>query len=165
MKGLNMKTGRPKKNVTFWDRLDAQSHTNENGCRIFTGSRDKGGYGWVMKEGKQVLIHREVFKKHNPEIVVTGVIMHICDVRNCINPEHLKHGTQGENFADMVSKGRRVTAKGSRNQGAKLVESDIPKIRELAAMGVKHTRLSQDFGVSQTAIGRIVCRKTWSHVP
>lgn len=32
--------------------------------------------------------------------------MHLCDNRACIEPSHLKLGTQKENIADMFNKGR-----------------------------------------------------------
>ena len=160
-----MARGRPEKGQTFWDRLDNQSVYDDNNCKLFMGARDKGGYGWVMKEGKQVLIHREVFKKYNPEINIDGfVVMHLCDQRNCINPQHLKKGTQGENFADMVNKGRRITAKGIRNYGAKIKDADVIAIRQLLLEKVKKSEIAKKFGLSESTIYRIASGNLWKHV-
>lgn len=35
-----------------------------------------------------------------------ALILHTCDVRNCINVEHLFLGTQRDNMQDMAAKGR-----------------------------------------------------------
>ena len=160
-----MARGRPVKGQTFWDRLDNQSVYDDNDCKLFMGARDGLGYGWVMKEGKQVLIHREVFKKYNPDVDITGfVVMHQCDQRNCINPEHLKRGTQKENVHDMIAKGRKASTAGSKNSQARLTEKKVLEIRELVASGMTRTQIAKDWGFSISAIGRAASGKYWTHV-
>ena len=91
--------------------------------------------------------------------------MHICDTPNCINPNHLKHGTVAENVADMVAKGRRVSVKGSAQKDAKLNELVIPEIRKRLAKFESCTTIARDYGVSDSAIRSIEKGKTWKHVP
>lgn len=90
--------------------------------------------------------------------------MHSCDTPNCINPEHLRHGTQADNIADMVAKGRRVTVKGSAQKDAKLTESDIPVIRKMLEDGCSGYSISKKYMVSEQAIRFIKQGKTWKHV-
>ena len=156
---------RPKKGVTFWDRVNAHVVKHENGCHLFNGHLDECGYGRISKDGKLVRVHREIWKLHNPNQEITGVIMHSCDTPNCINPEHLSHGTQADNIADMVEKGRRVTVKGSAQKDAKLSESDIPVIRKMLKDGQSGYSISKKYGVSEQAIRFIKQGKTWKHVP
>jgi hypothetical protein len=45
-------------------------------------------------------------------------VLHKCDNPLCVNPEHLFEGTQKENIADMIGKGRRGKPfPGSRSRG------------------------------------------------
>jgi hypothetical protein len=155
---------RPFRHETFWDRVEKHITIDENGCHLFTGCLNHDGYGRIGKDGKNVYIHREVFKKHNPEIEMTGVIMHTCDKPNCVNPEHLKHGTVADNVADMVAKGRRVTVKGSNQPDAKLHEKDIPAIRLRLQTNESCTTIGRDYNVSASAIRNIEKSRTWTHV-
>ena len=155
---------RPFRHETFWDRVEKHVNIDENGCHLFTGCLNHDGYGRIGKDGKNVYVHREVFRKHNPEIEMTGVIMHSCDTPNCVNPEHLKHGTVADNIADMVAKGRRVTVKGSNQPDAKLHEDDIPAIRLRLQTNESCTTIGRDYNVSDSAIRNIEKGRTWTHV-
>ena len=81
---------------------------------------------WVKTaKGKDVRVgqHRLVYAQaHNmtPADMKNLIVMHKCDVRNCINPEHLMLGTAEDNMRDMVNKGRHVTHFVAGNQFEKL---------------------------------------------
>ncbi len=76
------------------------------GCWEWTGGVNKDGYGQVGDSGGTIGAHRasaELFKGGIP----TGkLVMHICDNRRCVNPDHLSFGSSRINSQDMVVKGR-----------------------------------------------------------
>jgi hypothetical protein len=75
-------------------------------CITYSGYIGKGGYGYDYDPdtGKTCLAHRLAFK--NAFGYLPEVVMHTCDDPSCVNPEHLKGGTQSENIKDCVAKGR-----------------------------------------------------------
>lgn len=150
--------------TTIMDRILRHVVISEKGCHLFMGHRNEDGYGRIGKGQSLVYVHREVFKDHNPNVEILGVIMHTCDMPNCVNPKHLIHGTQADNIADMVAKGRRVVLKGSAQGGAKLTEADIPIIRMRLKYGATYASISRDYGVSETTIRFIDIGKNWKHV-
>jgi hypothetical protein len=55
---------------------------------------------------------------------------------------------------------------GERNYGAKLIASQVSAIRaEYAVGGVLHKDLAAKYGVHKTAIGKIIRREKWAHLP
>jgi signal transduction protein with GAF and PtsI domain len=89
-------------------------------------------------------------------------VCHRCDVRACVNPEHLFLGTRAVNMADAVAKGR--TARGERQHLAKLCSDDVRQIRARAARGESGPALAKEFGVSRRAVLSVLTRRTWAHV-
>lgn len=89
------------------------------------------------------------------------VVMHSCDNPRCVNPEHLSLGTQADNVADMIAKGRKVTVPNNKN-ARKLGDVDISRIRDLLAGGVMGAKIAEEFGVSGSTISRIKLGKTWA---
>lgn len=79
--------------------------TKTESCWIFNGSKIRG-YGQFRFEGKTQLAHRVSYKIHRGIIPKGLELCHKCDVRDCVNPDHLFIGTRSDNMKDCVKKGR-----------------------------------------------------------
>jgi len=89
-------------------------------------------------------------------------ILHRCDNRACVNPHHLYEGTQAQNMADMVARGRSTA--GEKSATAKLTVDQVKQIRELSQLGRSSVALSRQFHVTKQSILAIIHRKNWRHV-
>lgn len=79
-------------------------------CQLSGRALMSTGYAQLKFEGRLVYEHRLSYAKANGLSVfeLEGLVLHKCDVRNCINPEHLFLGTYQDNMTDKVLKGRQV---------------------------------------------------------
>jgi hypothetical protein len=136
--------------------------------RCETGPRiRRDGYSQTHYKGKSWLTHRLVMARERGFDAIEGMnVNHTCDNRACINPEHLYIGTQLENVRDMFERGRWRPSGGSppgeANHEAKLTEEDVRAIR--AAVDQTQRQLAEQYGVNQSAISRIVSRRSWRHL-
>jgi hypothetical protein len=89
---------------------------------------------------------------------------HRCDVRSCINPDHLFVGTHAENMADMHAKGRANTVKGERKPGAKLNDRVVSEIKAALASGTHPNSLAAKYGVTPPVIYNIRAGRNWKHI-
>lgn len=81
----------------------------ECGCWIWTAATHQG-YGEICYKGKKETAHRVSWELHNGPIPHGLWVLHRCDTRECVNPKHLFLGTQLDNIADCVKKGRNTHA-------------------------------------------------------
>ena len=89
------------------DRFDEKWVEDANGCWIWIGSIHPHGYGLFSPwTGKVMHAHRAAWFLFNGEIEDGVLCCHHCDVRNCVNPEHLFLGSAKDNANDMREKGR-----------------------------------------------------------
>ena len=89
------------------------------------------------------------------------LVCHKCDVRCCVNPEHLFLGTYQDNVDDMWRKGRGHPGSGERHGYAKLTEE---MVREIRASNESSRKIAPKYGVQSAAIRMLRRRETWKSV-
>lgn len=142
-----------------------------SGCWLWTGKTINRGYGTIAVFGTQWLAHRVGWVLRNGPIPTGLNVCHVCDVRPCVNPDHLFLGTQRDNARDMCRKGRQsfqvnpaLLLRGEACGFNKLNESEVRQIRHLRSAGASCRVLSETFGVTLESIYQIARRITWKHV-
>ncbi len=140
-----------------------------DGCWPWTASLNAYGYGQLATGWKRppVAAHRLSYEL-NVEPIPDGIfVLHRCDNPACVNPAHLFLGTQADNVADMISKGRNRTGEMPRGEGhhkTTLTADQVRDIRRRYADGETQTDIAEEFEISQPGISQIVRRVTWSHI-
>lgn len=89
----------------YWARVD-----KTDSCWLWTGRLDKDGYAQMRYQGRQPLVHRLAYEDaHGVKLTPEQTIDHLCNVRNCVNPDHLEVCAAVENMQRAVE--RRKTCK------------------------------------------------------
>ena len=78
-------------------------------CWLWTGSVNSRGYGGIIIDGKYFRAHRIMYEMFKGKIPKGLEVDHLCEVRTCVNPEHLEAVTHSENMkrSSLISKPRR----------------------------------------------------------
>ena len=157
----------------FWSKVD-RSGT----CWIWTACQQHG-YGYMRFRGRNWRAHRVSYTLHYGEIPPGALVLHSCDNRACVNPQHLRVGTHQENMADVHARKRwnpacgehngsrtcpQSRARGARNGHARLTDADVRAIREAHTSGAPQREIARRFGVSPGAICMIISRRRWAHL-
>lgn len=134
------------------------------GCWLWIGKTDMLGYGSVRREHtSETKAHRlshKISKGINPGLYV----LHKCDVRCCVNPDHLYQGDQKQNVKDMIDRGREGFRfkKGNGFARRKLTKENVLEIKNTFVPGTKSWRtLAEKFNVSQSLIHSIIRGHVW----
>ena len=89
-------------------------------------------------------------------------VLHRCDNRRCVRPDHLFLGTQQDNNADCKAKGR--NARGESRGFNKLNNEQVYAIRTLMDSGWKAARVAILVGTSDGNVRLIAKRQRWQHL-
>lgn len=141
-------------------RLEAKVRITPS-CWIWVGSVSDGGYGSFGFGKRPIPAHRASYIMYVGPIEGSFHVLHKCDNRRCVNPDHLSVGTNHDNMLDRHAKGRTKLPnnKGSRNGMAKLTEDDVKSIR---ADNRIHRDIAADFGIARQTVGDIKKFKRWA---
>ncbi|KKN74829.1 hypothetical protein LCGC14_0387220 [marine sediment metagenome] len=135
-------------------------------CWEWQGNIDKNGYGRFNMMKHTYFAHQTAYLLHYGERPSGINVCHHCDNPACVNPYHLFIGTQADNVADCIAKGRKTNPPkhiGSKHPHSKLTEDDVKQIRILRADGLTYRAIGNRFRVTYYAIYD-VCNRSWKHV-
>lgn len=152
----------PKDTERFWKKVDKKSPSE---CWFWLGGFFPTGYGVFALNHKACRAHRVAWRIAYGPIPKGAMIRHSCDIKACVNPEHLLAGFHADNITDAIQRDRYKALRGEDHGGAKLTEEQVLAIRAEYSTGrVTQKQLAKKFGVNPANIGSIIRRVTWRHI-
>lgn len=117
---------------------------DDNGCWIWQGALIGSGYG----------PHRKAYQAFVGPIPIGKIIRHTCDIKRCINFDHLVPGTYHENSMDCVERGRHARSR----HGAPTTYSDdtIIEARMMYDEGYSLQQVADAFGMSKGYVSKLM---------
>jgi hypothetical protein len=148
----------------FWAKV-----SRSDSCWIWTAATRGPGYGAFRvgsaRDGtrRTVPAHRYMYELINGSVSSDLQVCHRCDNPPCVRPDHLFLGTNADNIADKVAKGRAPCGMSSPNH--RLTDADVIGIRRACEAGDCQRKVAARFGVCQRTVSRVVRRELWRHIP
>ena len=131
----------------------------ECGCWVYDGSVDKNGYARIKIGSRCALAHRTVWEELHGKLPSISVkVRHSCDIRCCVNPDHLSIGSQRDNVHDAINRGRASHPAGESHWKAKLTEKVVEEIRNSPLSGSEWARRLK---MDQSTINDIKSGRGW----
>jgi len=126
----------------LWSKADVRG---DDECWNWQGHRSQQGYGVFCITGGARLAHRQALALHQGIEVPPSKVhcLHACDNRACINPKHLRWGSNTENMKD----------RGERNANYSWIESEeaIFLVRR-CLNGETRESVAREAGISVSAL-------------
>lgn len=155
----------------FWRWVETAS---DNACWFYKGAKLSNGYGNFKMGGKTYKAHRFSWELANGPIPLGKFILHRCDNKWCVNPNHLYPGDHNQNMRDMVNRGRAASgdknglcsnpalaAKGIDNGNSRLNEWSVLGIVAGSIQGATASQLAAEREIAPSTARAILQGKTW----
>lgn len=162
-----------KQNISrdfFWSKVSVGKRED---CWLWKTGHFSTGYG-AFKIGKKnygahvisFLLSGGTLSKSKPHV------LHSCNNRGCVNPAHLRAGSQQDNVNDAIKSGTHGLAlktcrrpHGTKHGMAKLTDAKVRALRsEYEPHRTTRDDLAAKYGISKATVNQILMRKTWKHV-
>jgi hypothetical protein len=130
-------------------------------CVIAPGKRRRDGRVTAWFQGRNQYAHRVAWVKAFGPLTPDQKVCHHCDNPPCIALDHLFIGTDADNVADKVAKGRHPH--GSRNYNSKITEADALTIRSMVSQGWSQAFVAMAFALDPSSVSHLIRGKTWRH--
>jgi hypothetical protein len=146
----------------FWEKVDKRGPDD---CWLWTAATNDAGYGVIRPAGEHsgpcLRAHR--YSAELAGMQIEGLhVLHSCDNPRCVNPAHLRPGTDAENMRDAMERDRIPVGEARAN--SKLTEAEAYAVRDLRLMGYGPDVIAGRFGVSRSAVIAIAKQRTWRHL-
>jgi hypothetical protein len=105
------------------------------------GKGGLGGYGKITVKGKNFLAHRWYYEQAHGPIPEGLQLDHLCQNRDCVNPDHMEPVTPLENTR--------------RSRSSKLTLEQAQEIERLAQSGLSSYKIAPRFGVTRQTVDLI----------
>lgn len=139
----------------FWPKV-----AKSEGCWEWTASRRRNGYGQMNIGNRKVIhAHRIAWELAHGSIPAGQHVLHHCDNRGCVRPDHLFLGTHLDNMVDRTNKNR--MPHGDKHSRAKLSTEQAVAIFQRVRAGERYLTIAADFKITTSNVSYIGSRKTW----
>lgn len=141
-----------KVKVRFWNKVNNRQAGN---CWIWDGAVTKAGYGWFDSQIDNYA-HRLSWIMHFGYIPEGMLVCHKCDIKRCVNPDHLYLGTSSDNVKDRY---KRFPNSGRGRNYSKLTSQQASDVLRLHNLGLSNSTIAPEFNVTPQTISNIVREK------
>jgi hypothetical protein len=145
----------------FFRYFPTEAERPEQGCWEWKGSTAVG-YGRLTVDPHHGVFAHRLSYEHFVGPIPEGLwVLHHCDNRRCVRPDHLFVGTPKDNSQDMARKDR--SQFGTKHAKAKLTPEAVREIRR-DYPAVSLDELGKRYGVHPATIWYAATGRTWARV-
>jgi len=139
-----------KYNLNFFEKVE-KTQT----CWIWKGAKTSSGYGVYTYKSKYMRAHRASYLMFKGEIPTYALVLHSCNVRDCVNPDHLHLGTPKSNMDEMVLRNRQKHLSGENHPFFKLSDSNIRNIKKMRNKKIPAKVIAKKYKISACYVYQI----------